>query len=67
MWALCASSHSKSVSEEKGDRPGADSVSADSAGRGWAGPGGGWHAWVREARQDPHSFGILAGAGGAMK
>lgn len=32
-------------------------------GRAW----GGWHAWARKARQDPHSFGILARASGKIK
>ena len=40
VWARCASSHSRSVAEEKGGGPGADSVSADSA-EGGQGLGGG--------------------------
>lgn len=57
---------SRSVAEEKGGGPGADSVSADSA-EGGQGRGEGGVPGRGKARQDPHSFGILARASGKIK
>lgn len=57
---------SGSVAEEKGGGPGADSVSADSA-EGGQGRGEGGVPGLETARQDPHSLGILARAGGELK
>lgn len=57
---------SGSVAEEKGGGPGADSVSADSA-EGGQGRGEGGMLGREKARQDPHSFGILARASGEIK
>lgn len=65
--APCASSLSGEGGRGESRGLGADSVSADSAGGGQGQGEGERHAWATEARQDPHSFGILAGASGAMK
>lgn len=66
-WAPACQLHAAGAwPRRKQAAPGAVSVSADSA-EGWAGPRGGWHARARKARQDPHSLGILARAGGEIK
>lgn len=54
------------MAEEKGGGLGVDAVSADSAagGQGWGEGGVLGHG---KARQDPHSFGILAGTSGKTK
>lgn len=57
---------SRSVAEEKGSGLRADSVSADSA-EGGKGRGEGGMPGCEKARQDPHSFGILARASGKKK
>lgn len=54
------------MAEEKGGGLGVDAVSADSAagGQGW---GEGGVLGHEKARQDPHSFGILARRSGKTK
>lgn len=66
MGLFVPAPRSESVAEEKGGGPGADSVSADSA-EGGQGRGEGGMPGREKARQDPHSFGILAGASGKIK